>query len=45
MQEKCFFILDEKGEVKLHRNMDVSREVFLKAVEPYREKMPVTNCG
>jgi len=30
-------ILDEKGEVKLHRNMDTDREAFLKAIEPYRE--------
>jgi hypothetical protein len=30
-------ILDEKGEIKLHRNMDTGREVFLKVIEPYRE--------
>ena len=29
-------ILDEKGEVKLHRNMNTDREVFLKAIEPYQ---------
>jgi transposase len=34
-------ILDEKGEVKLHRNMDTDREVFLKAIAPYREDVVV----
>ncbi|MDO9580969.1 MAG: IS110 family transposase [Bacteroidales bacterium] len=34
-------ILDEKGEVKLHRNMDTDREIFLKAIEPYREDVVV----
>jgi transposase len=34
-------ILDEKGEVKLHKNMDTDREVFLKAIEPYREDVVV----
>ena len=34
-------ILDEKGEVQLHRNMDTDREAFLKAIEPYREDVVV----
>ena len=34
-------ILDEKGEVRLHKNMDTDREAFLKAVEPYREDLVV----
>jgi len=34
-------ILDEKGEIKLHRNMDTDREIFLKAIEPYREDIVV----
>ena len=34
-------ILDEKGEIKLHRNMDTDREIFLEAIEPYREDVVV----
>ena len=34
-------ILDEKGEVQLHRNMDTGREAFLKAIEPFREDIVV----
>jgi hypothetical protein len=34
-------ILDDKGEVKLHKNMDTDREAFLKAIEPYREDVIV----
>jgi len=34
-------ILDEKGEIRLHRNMDTDREVFLKALEPFREDVVV----
>jgi len=34
-------ILDEAGEVKLHRNIDTDRETFLKAIEPFREDVVV----
>lgn len=34
-------VLDEKGDVRLHRNMDTDREVFLKAIEPFREDVVV----
>ena len=34
-------VLDEKGEVQLHRNMDTDREAFLKAIEPFREDVVV----
>ena len=34
-------ILDEKGDVRLHQNMDTDREVFLKAIAPFREDVVV----
>ena len=34
-------ILDETGEVRLHRNIITDREVFLKAIHPYREDIVV----
>jgi len=34
-------ILDAKGEVKLHRNMNTDRNTFLRAIEPYREDLVV----
>jgi transposase len=34
-------VLDEKGEVRLHKNMDTDREAFLKAIEPFREDVVV----
>jgi hypothetical protein len=34
-------ILDPQGEILLHRNMPCARELFLKAVAPYREDMAV----
>ncbi|OPX92416.1 MAG: Transposase IS116/IS110/IS902 family protein [Syntrophorhabdus sp. PtaB.Bin006] len=34
-------ILDAKGEVKLHRNMNTDRDAFLRAIEPYREDLVV----
>ena len=40
--EKMFLcILDETGEVRLHRNIKTDREVFLKVIEPYREDIVV----
>jgi len=34
-------ILDQNGEVRLHRNIDTDRQAFLKAIEPYREDVVV----
>jgi hypothetical protein len=34
-------ILDETGEVRLHRNLITDREVFLKAIHPFREDIIV----
>jgi transposase len=34
-------ILDEKGEVREHRNMNTNPEVFLKTLAPYREDVAV----
>ena len=34
-------ILDPQGEVLLHRNLRACPEVFLKAVEPYRQDLVV----
>ena len=34
-------ILDETGEVRLHRNLITDREVFLKAIHPFREDIVV----
>jgi transposase len=34
-------ILDETGEVRLHRNIKTDREVFLKAINPFREDVVV----
>ena len=34
-------ILDEKGEVLLHRNMNTDKETFLKVMEPFREVVVV----
>jgi transposase len=34
-------ILDEKGEIKEHRNMKTDRDAFLKAIIPYREDIVV----
>jgi len=34
-------ILDETGEIKLHRNLITDREVFLKAIHPFREDIVV----
>ena len=34
-------ILDQQGEILLHRNMPCTPELFLKAVAPYREDMAV----
>jgi transposase len=34
-------VLDQQGEVQLHRNMNTDREAFLKAIEPYREDVVV----
>ncbi len=34
-------ILDQKGEVRLHRNIDTDRQVFLKTIEPFREDVVV----
>jgi transposase len=34
-------ILDEKGEIREHRNMKTDRDAFLKAVAPYREDIVV----
>jgi hypothetical protein len=30
-------ILDQHGEIRLHRNMQASPEAFLKAIAPYRD--------
>ncbi len=34
-------ILDETGEIRLHRNIKTDRELFLKAIAPYRENIVV----
>jgi len=34
-------ILDETGEIRLHRNIKTDREVFLKVIEPYQEDIVV----
>jgi hypothetical protein len=34
-------ILDEAGEIRLHRNIKTARDVFLKVIEPYREDIVV----
>jgi transposase len=34
-------VLDQNGEIRLHRNIDTDREAFLKAIEPYREDVVV----
>jgi transposase len=34
-------ILDAEGEVRLHRNINTDREVFLKVIEPYQEDIVV----
>ena len=34
-------ILDEKGEIREHRNMKTDRDAFLKAIAPYREDIVV----
>lgn len=34
-------ILDDKGEMRLHRNITTDRNVFLKVIEPYREDIVV----
>jgi len=34
-------ILDQQGEIVVHRNMKTSPETFLKAIAPYREDMVV----
>ena len=34
-------ILDQTGEVLLHRNIKTDREVFLKVIEPFRENVVV----
>jgi hypothetical protein len=34
-------ILDEKGEIREHRNLKTDRDAFLKAVAPYREDIVV----
>lgn len=34
-------ILDDAGEVRLHRNIKTDREVFLKAIEPFRDDIVV----
>jgi hypothetical protein len=30
-------ILDEKGEIREHRNLKTDRDAFLKAITPFRE--------
>ena len=30
-------ILDEKGEIRLHRNIKADREVFLRVIGPFRD--------
>jgi transposase len=34
-------VLDQNGEIRLHRNIDTDREAFLKAIEPFREDVVV----
>ena len=34
-------ILDETGEIRLHRNIKTDRELFLKTIAPYRENIVV----
>lgn len=34
-------ILDQNGEVQLHRNIDTDKQAFLKAIEPYWEDVAV----
>ena len=34
-------ILDETGEIKLHRNIKTDRDVFLKIIEPFRDDIIV----
>jgi hypothetical protein len=34
-------ILDEKGEIREHRNMKTDRDAFLKAIAPFREDIVV----
>ena len=34
-------IIDEKGEIREHRNMKTERDVFLKAIAPFREDIVV----
>lgn len=34
-------ILDEKGDIREHRNLETNRDVFLRAIEPYREDIVV----
>jgi len=34
-------ILDESGEIRLHRNIKTARDVFVKVIEPYREDIVV----
>jgi transposase len=34
-------ILNQEGEIRLHRNMKASPEPFLKAIAPYREELVV----
>ena len=34
-------ILDETGEIRLHRNIKTDRELFLKAIAPYRDDIVV----
>lgn len=34
-------ILDESGEIMLHKNLKTSRDLFLKVIEPYREDVVV----
>lgn len=34
-------ILDEKGDIREHRNLETNRDVFLRALAPYREDVVV----
>jgi len=34
-------ILDEPGEIQLHRNIKTDREIFLSAIKPFREDIVV----
>jgi hypothetical protein len=43
MMDAC--ILDQHGEMRLHRNMPASPETFLKAMAPYRDDMVVAVEG